>query len=85
MYEYSIVIDPDQPVKSLLVDVEIMEKSTIKFVSVPGFKTEQTNRKFDNFEFDTTLEEKNQQGESEIPSTESATSITFKYKINTFI
>jgi len=78
MYEYSIVIDPDQPVKSLLVDVEIMEKSTIKFVSVPGFKTEQTNRKFDNFEFDTTLEEKNQQGESEIPSTESATSITFK-------
>lgn len=78
MYEYSIVIDPDQPVRNLLVDVEIVESSMIKFVSVPGFKTEQTNRKFNNFDFDLTLEEQKQQREHGPPSAESATSITFK-------
>jgi len=71
MYEYSLVIDPDQPVKHLTVDVHIVENSPIKFVSVPGFKTDQTSRRthtINKFDVDEKLD---------ITETESSTSITF--------
>ena len=83
MYEYSLVIDPDQPVRHLNVDVNILENSPIKFVSVPGFKTDQTNRRNFEEEIIDSFDGGDQNGGDKSSSTrqggaESSTSITFK-------